>query len=345
MGQLDTLAAIERHIAKVLESHRSSVVEADEDSVADKPARVSVRRGARPTSVIGADHGPGSVIEQQIAKQQTTDEETHERIIGRICGDVIVDLVDGFDVSWTRVAIGRCRRGRMRRRWSDAAREYHCDAHCAERAHVKRMSNTCALAVPRRSYRACGGTYETACGRPSTTRESHQVTLWICRHMPKQKSPALLRDLFVFLVEPWGIEPQTSRVRLWMGREISRPYLVATFPRRDSPSRISGNVCDGAGRTHDGILSSSALLFDALFRLQTQPAAAAARAMLATLPASQRVQPVQHGRLSASAAAFLRTGLRLSRRQQRRVGPSLPEGAGHRRAAGLHPAARTLGLR
>lgn len=77
IGQLDTLAAIKRNIATVLESHRASVVEADEDSVAGKRARVPVRRGARPTSVPGADHGPGSVIEQQIAKQQTTDEETH----------------------------------------------------------------------------------------------------------------------------------------------------------------------------------------------------------------------------------------------------------------------------
>ena len=109
IGQLDALAAIKRHIATVLESHRASVVEADEDSVAGKRARVSVKRGARPTSVRGADHDPGSVMEQQIAKQQTNDEETHERIIDRISADVIVDLVDGFDASWTCGAIGRCR--------------------------------------------------------------------------------------------------------------------------------------------------------------------------------------------------------------------------------------------
>ena len=33
----------------------------------------------------------------------------------------------------------------------------------------------------------------------------------VCRR--KQNRPALLRTDFVFLVEPWGIEPQTSRVR------------------------------------------------------------------------------------------------------------------------------------
>lgn len=33
------------------------------------------------------------------------------------------------------------------------------------------------------------------------------------RFLQKQKSRASLRGDFVFLVEPWGIEPQTSRVR------------------------------------------------------------------------------------------------------------------------------------
>ena len=61
----------------------------------------------------------------------------------------------------------------------------------------------------------------------------------------KQKRPALLRTDFVFLVEPWGIEPQTSRVRLWTASK-SLDGLVRRFvpqPRisvEDSAERFGG---------------------------------------------------------------------------------------------------------
>src|SRR5262245_46359755 len=105
VGQLDAFAAVIRHIAAILETHEASVVETDEYAVARHPAGISVGRGARPAAVVGADHDPRSVMEQQIAEQQAADQEGYERVVDRSSGDVLLDLVDGFDASWTR-AIG-----------------------------------------------------------------------------------------------------------------------------------------------------------------------------------------------------------------------------------------------
>jgi hypothetical protein len=119
---------------------------------------------------------------------------------------------------------------------------------------------------------------------------------------PKTKKSRIAARPFRFLVEPWGIEPQTSRVRFWTGREISRRYPVDTFPPRDSPSKISGNVCGEAGHAHRGILSSWALTFAPHFSLRDQLAAVAALATLATPPTSQPGQPAQLSRSSAPAS-------------------------------------------